>query len=84
MRAVVRLVALIAVLGLPGLAAADEKQMSTKPTEQAASTPATPWYRDLPAGEPCWGDSRESDADLNEGARISTEEILRILNPAQS
>ena len=84
MRAVLRLALLIAVLGLPGLAAADERQMSRKPAEQAASTPATPWYREAPVGEPCWGDSWESDADLNDGARISIEDILRIINPAQS
>jgi len=84
MRGVLRLAVLIAVLGLPAAAGADERQMSPKPGERAAGTPATPWYRDAPAGEACWGDSREKDEDLNEGARITTEEILRILNPAQS
>jgi len=86
MRAVLRFALLIAVLGLPALAAADQRpQQSTKPPattdEQAAMTP---WTKDLPVGEPCWGDSRESDDDLNDGARISTEDILRIINPAQS
>ena len=86
MRAVLRLALLIAVLGLPGLAAADQQaQQSTKqPATTDEQAAMTPWTKDLPMGEPCWGDSRESDADLNDGARISTEDILRIINPAQS
>lgn len=86
MRAILRFALLIAVLGLPGPAAADQQaQQSTKQPATADEQAAmTSWAKDLPMGEPCWGDSRESDADLNEGARISTEEILRIINPAQS
>lgn len=82
MRTVLRLFALILVLGLPAMAVADEQQSSKpKVDEQAASTP---WYKDLPPAEACWGDSSETDAVLNEGSRITTEEILQILNPAQS
>lgn len=84
MRAVFRLALLTLVLGLPALAAADEQRMSKKPAEQATSTPPAPWYKNVPPAEACWGDSSESDADLNDGSRITTEEILRILNPAQS
>ena len=87
MRAVLRFAMLIAALGLPGLAAADERtQQSTakQPATTDEQAAMTPWTKDLPMGEPCWGDSRESDADLNEGSRIGTEEILRIINPAQS
>lgn len=36
------------------------------------------------AGEACYGDRYETDADMNEGNTISTEEILRILNPPGS
>ena len=87
MRATLRFALLIVVLGLPGPAAADQQaqQSAAKPPATADDQSAmTPWTKDLPMGEPCWGDSRESDADLNEGSRISTEEILRIINPAQS
>ncbi len=87
MRAVLRLAVLTVALGLPALAQADEQQMSrmpAKPGEQAKGPSATPWYREPRAIEPCWGDSTEKDADLNEGSRITTEEILRIINPAQS
>jgi hypothetical protein len=84
MRAILRFALLIVVLGVPGVAVADEQQMSRKPTNQVALTATTPWYREAPHGEACWGDSREKDEDLNDGARISTEDILRIINPAQS
>ncbi len=87
MRAVFCLALLIAVLGLPGLAAADERgQQSTAklPATTDEQAAMTPWTKNIPLGEPCWGDSRESDDDLNEGSRISTEDILRIINPAQS
>jgi hypothetical protein len=80
MRTALRLFALTLVLGLPAMAAADERK-PPKADEQAASTP---WYKELPPPEACWGDSTETDAVLNEGSRITTEEILRILNPAQS
>ncbi len=32
-------------------------------------------------GEACFGDRYESDNDINEGNRISEEEILLLLNP---
>ncbi len=87
MRAILRFALLIAILGLPALAAADQRpQQSTAKAPATADEQAamTPWTKDLPMGEPCWGDSRENDDDLNDGARISTEDILRIINPAQS
>lgn len=91
MRMVLRVAALIAVVGLPAAASADD-QMSHKPGAPAASAPTSPpasqgasqWYRDAPAAESCWGDSSEKDADLNDGGRITTEDILRLLNPARS
>ncbi len=35
-------------------------------------------------GELCFGDKYETDEDLNDGNRISDEEIRRILNPPSS
>ena len=35
-------------------------------------------------GEACFGDRYESDNDINEGNRISEEEILRLINPPRS
>jgi hypothetical protein len=90
MRAILRLALLIAVVGLPGLSVADQQtqQSTVQQPQQPATTDEqaamTPWAKDLPPGEACWGDSRENDADLNEGARISIEDILRVINPVQS
>jgi hypothetical protein len=35
-------------------------------------------------GESCFGDRYESDADMNEGNRITEEEIRRVLDPPRS
>ena len=35
-------------------------------------------------GETCLGDRYETDNDINEGNRISEEEILRLINPPRS
>jgi len=35
-------------------------------------------------GEACFGDRYETDKDINEGNRISEEEILRLINPPRS
>ena len=35
-------------------------------------------------GEACFGDRYETDNDINEGNRISEEEILRLINPLRS
>ena len=35
-------------------------------------------------GEACFGDRYETDNDINEGNRISDEEILRLINPPRS
>ncbi|MCH7936706.1 MAG: hypothetical protein IH994_06405 [Proteobacteria bacterium] len=35
-------------------------------------------------GEACFGDRYEKDEDINEGNRISEEEILRLINPPSS
>ena len=35
-------------------------------------------------GEACYGDKYETDENMNEGNRITDEEILRLLNPPQS
>ena len=36
------------------------------------------------AGDYCIGGKYESDSDINDGARITDEEILRLLNPPTS
>ena len=35
-------------------------------------------------GEACFGDRYETDNDINEGNRISEEEILRLINPPRT
>lgn len=35
-------------------------------------------------GEACFGDRYETDNDINEGNRITEEEILRLINPPRS
>ena len=35
-------------------------------------------------GEACFGDRYESDEDMNDGNRITQEEILQLLNPPRS
>ena len=35
-------------------------------------------------GEACFSDRYETDKDINEGNRISEEEILRLINPPRS
>ena len=35
-------------------------------------------------GEACFGDRYETDEDMNDGNRITEEEILRLINPPRS
>ncbi len=35
-------------------------------------------------GEACFGDRYETDEDMNDGNRITEEEILRLINPPQT
>ena len=75
MRNLLCLSVLIAALALPGLSVAD--QAAAEDDRQSLRT----WLKELPAEEPCFGDSSESDEDLNEGNRITEEEILLLINP---
>ena len=70
MRNVLALSALIAWLLLPVGAAAEKTA-----TENAREVEE----RGI-VGEACFGDSYETDNDINEGNRITDEEILRLLN----
>ena len=86
MRSILSLSAVVATLVLAGGAlAADDKPgrdgLETAATDGPMSRPAA---EDGYMAEPCWGDRYEKDEDLNEGSRITTEEILRIINPVQS
>ena len=92
MRNILSLSAVVATLVLAGgaLAADDKPGRDGLETAATAATAATDGPMSRPAAEdsymaePCWGDRYEKDEDLNEGSRISTEDILRIINPVQS
>jgi hypothetical protein len=40
--------------------------------------------KDAVIHESCFGDRYESDADMNDGNRVTEEEIRRVLNPPRS
>jgi hypothetical protein len=87
MRGMLSLAALIAALVLSGVAPAGDDKPGRETRETAATEgpmSMRPAADDDYMAEPCWGDRYEKDEDLNEGARISTEEILRVINPLQS
>lgn len=89
MRNILSLAAVVATLVLAGGAlAADDKPgrdgLETAATAVTDGSMSRPAAEDSYMAEPCWGDRYEKDEDLNEGSRISTEEILRIINPVQS
>ena len=60
----------------------------SQPTGAMAEEAATESVEDVEmrgiVGEACFGDSYETDADMNEGNTISDEEIRRLLNPPRS
>ncbi len=60
----------------------------SQPTGVMAEEAATESVEDVEmrgiVGEACFGDSYETDADMNEGNTISDEEIRRLLNPPRS
>ncbi len=74
MRTMIILSALVLLLSLP--AGATEEKTTTESIEDVE-------MRGL-VGEACFGDSYESDADMNDGNRISEEEILQLLNPPRT
>ena len=74
MRTMIILSALVLLLSLP--AGATEEKITTESIEDVE-------MRGL-VGEACFGDSYESDADMNDGNRISEEEILQLLNPPRT
>ncbi len=58
------------------------------PVAAVAEKPDTESVEDVEmrgiVGEACFGDRYETDADMNEGNRITEEEILRLINPPRS
>ncbi len=74
MRAIIILSALIAALALPGGSVA----------EQTAADIAQEAELKGLIGEACFGDSYESDADMNEGNTITEKEILLLINPPRT
>lgn len=74
MRTMIILSALVLLLSLP--VGATEEKTTTESIEDVE-------MRGL-VGEACFGDSYESDADMNDGNRISEEEILQLLNPPRT
>ncbi len=74
MRAIIILSALIAALALPGRSVA----------EQTAADIAREAELKGLIGEACFGDSYESDQDMNEGNTITEKEILLLINPPRT
>jgi hypothetical protein len=74
MRSTFILPALILLLSLPG--AAEAKKI-------VPETVAEVEERGI-VGEACFGDRYETDEDMNDGNRITEEEILRLINPPQT
>ena len=74
MRTMIILSALVLLLSLP--AGATEEKATTESVEDVE-------MRGL-VGEACFGDSYESDADMNEGNTITEEEILLLINPPRT
>ena len=75
MRDIIILSALIAALALPGGAVAEQTAAEKVQTEAE--------MKGL-VGEACFGDSYESDADMNEGNTITEKEILLLINPPRT
>ncbi len=66
--------ALILLLSLPGVAGAKGIVPETVAEVEERGI----------VGEACFGDRYETDEDMNEGNRITEEEILRLINPPQT
>ncbi len=74
MRNTLFLSALVLLLTLPGAVMAEEA--ATESVEEVE-------MRGI-VEEDCWGDRDESDKDMNDGNRITEEEILRLINPPRT
>ena len=74
MRTIITLSILIAALALAGGSVA----------EQTAADEVREAEMKGLVGEACFGDSYESDADMNEGNTITEEEILLLINPPRT
>ncbi len=74
MRTIYILSALIVALALPGGSVAEQT---------AADKDLETELKGI-IGEACFGDSYESDADMNEGNTITEKEILLLINPPRT
>ncbi|MCZ6607314.1 MAG: hypothetical protein O7A64_06575 [Alphaproteobacteria bacterium] len=74
MRNTLILPVLVLLLSLPAGAMAEE--VATESVEDVE--------RRGIVGEACFGDRYESDEDMNDGNRITEEEIFQLLNPPRS
>ena len=81
MRNALTLSTLILLLSLPALAAG-EKPAGTSPEQAAIESLKDVDFRNL--FDACYGDRYETDADLNDGNRVTDEEIHQLLNPPRS
>ena len=77
MRAILAFLVVLAVLTLSSRTIAQQ-------ADQDRDTSVVNVGYDGIVGEACFGDRYESDEDMNEGNRITDEEIRLILNPLSS
>ena len=95
MRNILPISVLVAGLALAGVASAGDKApgQARDPSGPAVTEKAERTggkfdleaiFRHLPPHDACFGDRYETDEDLNEGNRITEEEILLIVNPVRS
>ncbi len=74
MRNTLILSALVLLLSLPGSAEAKKIVLESVAEVEIRGI----------VGEACFGDRYETDEDMNDGNRITEEEILRLINPPRS
>ncbi len=74
MRNTLTLSALILLLSLPAWAKGDKGPPETAEEVEMRGI----------VGEACFGDRYESDDDMNDGNRITEEEILQLINPPRT
>ncbi len=84
MRAILAYLVVLTVLTLPSGTIAQQADSRGTIAQQADQDRETNVVYGGVVGEACFGDRYESDEDMNEGNRITDEEIRLILNPPRS